>query len=176
LTPLKPDPTAPPVVQAMLKAAAAAGVGPMAAVAGAIAEAVGLDLLEEAKEIIIENGGDLFLAVQESVTIGIYAGPSPLSDKVGIRLPPAQSPRGVCTSSGTVGHSLSFGRADAVTVLSPSAALSDALATAAGNRVKNPKDIPFALEWLQKIPEVQGAVIIVGDQMGVWGEMEVVAL
>lgn len=176
LIPVPSDPAAPRVVKAMIRAAQAAGVGPMAAVAGAIAEMVGLDLLDEAGEIIIENGGDLFVAASEPVTVGIYAGASPLSGKVGICLPPSSNPRGICTSSGTVGHSLSFGRADAVTVLSPSAALSDAAATGAGNRVRNKKDIPSTLEWLQSIPEVQGAVIILGDRLGVWGDMEVTAL
>ncbi|MBI5603493.1 MAG: UPF0280 family protein [Deltaproteobacteria bacterium] len=176
LQPLALDPLAPPIVQAMLQAGRAAGVGPMASVAGAMAAFVGQDLLAFSPDLIIENGGDLFIASTEPLTIGIYAGDSPMSQRLGIRLAPSPNPVGLCTSSGTVGHSLSFGRADAVTIFSPSAILADALATAVGNRVRTKDDIQPALEWVQKIPEVQGVLIIVGKQIGVWGEMELVAI
>ena len=176
LTPLGLDPLAPSIVQAMLQSGQAAGVGPMAAVAGAIAEFVGKDLLAFSPDIIIENGGDLFIVCNESLTVGIYAGESPLSGRLGIQLTPSDRPVGLCTSSGTVGHSLSFGRADSVTILSPSAVLSDAVATAVGNRVRTKNDIQPALEWAQKIPDVEGALIIVGDQMGVWGNLELVSI
>jgi ApbE superfamily uncharacterized protein (UPF0280 family) len=176
LQPLALDPLAPPIIQAMLQAAQIAGVGPMAAVAGAMAEFVGRDLLVETEDIIIENGGDLFILCHESLTIGIYAGQSPLSQKLGILLDPSPTPVGLCTSSGTVGHSLSFGKADAVTILSPSAVFSDAMATAVGNRVKTPDDIQPALNWARQISQVEGVLIILGDQMGVWGKMELVAI
>lgn len=176
LQPLALDPLAPPIVRAMLEAALMVGVGPMAAVAGAVAEFVGQDLAAESKDIIIENGGDLFILCHEPLTIGIYAGPSPLSQKLGVRLDPSPTPVGLCTSSGTVGHSLSLGRADAVTILSSSAVLSDAMATAVGNRVRTKNDIPEALEWAQQIPQVEGVLIIIGDQMGVWGKMALVAI
>jgi uncharacterized protein len=176
LQPLALDPLAPPIVQAMLQAARIAGVGPMAAVAGAMAQFVGQDLLGETKDIIVENGGDLFLLCHEPLTIGIYAGQSPLNQKIGVRLDPSPIPRGLCTSSGTVGHSLSFGKADAVTVLSPSAVFSDALATAVGNRVQTKNDIQPALDWARQIPQVEGVLIIIGDQMGVWGRIELVVI
>ena len=176
LQPLALDPMAPPIVQAMIEAARMAGVGPMAAVAGAMAEFVGQDLSALSKDVIIENGGDLFIFCHEPLTIGVYAGRSPLSQRLGVRLAPSPNPVGLCTSSGTVGHSLSFGRADAVTILSPSAVLSDAMATAVGNRVRTKDDIPEALDWAQQIPLVEGVLIIIGDQMGVWGKMELVAI
>jgi ApbE superfamily uncharacterized protein (UPF0280 family) len=176
LEPLESDPLAPPIVQVMLHAGQAAGVGPMAAVAGAIAEFVGRDLLAFSTEVVIENGGDLFIACHEPLIVGIYAGESPLSGRLGIQLSPSDKPLGLCTSSGTVGHSLSFGRADAVTVLSPSAVLSDAVATAVGNRVRAKNDIQPALDWAQKIPEVEGVLIIIGEQIGVWGKMELVTI
>jgi len=176
LTPLALDPLAPSIVQAMLQSGQAAGVGPMAAVAGAIAEFVGRDLLAFSPDVIIENGGDLFVVCNEPLTVGIYAGESPLSGRMGIQLNPSDRPVGLCTSSGTVGHSLSFGRADAVTILSPSAVLSDAVATAVGNRVRTKNEIQPALDWAKKIPDVEGALIIVGDQMGVWGDLELVAI
>lgn len=176
LQPLALDPLAPPIVQAMIETARIAGVGPMAAVAGAMAEFVGRDLSALSKDIIIENGGDLFILCHGPLTIGVYAGQSPLSQRLGVRLDPSPIPVGLCTSSGTVGHSLSFGRADAVTILSPSAVLSDAMATAVGNRVRTKDDIPEALEWAQKIPQVEGVLIIIGDQMGAWGKMELVMI
>lgn len=176
LMPLGLDPLAPSIVQAMLQSGKAAGVGPMAAVAGAIAEFVGNDLLAFSPDIIIENGGDLFIVCNESLTVGIYAGESPLSGRLGIQLSPSDRPVGLCTSSGTVGHSLSFGRADAVTILSPSAVLSDAVATAVGNRIRTKNDIQTALDWSQQIPDVEGALIICGAQMGVWGNLELVPI
>ncbi|MBC7324461.1 MAG: UPF0280 family protein, partial [Moorella sp. (in: Bacteria)] len=128
LTPYEVAPTAPPVVREMARAGMMAGVGPMAAVAGAIAECVGRTLARYSKDVIVENGGDIFLRSTRIRRIGIFAGKSPLSYRLALEIRPDFSPLGICTSSGTVGHSLSFGKADAVVVLSPSAALADAVA------------------------------------------------
>jgi hypothetical protein len=160
----------------MIAAAAATGVGPMAAVAGALAARVGRHLAPLSPEIIVENGGDIFLAISHPATVALYAGASPLSQRVGLHLDPASSPLGVCTSSGTVGHSLSFGQADAACVLAPNAALADAAATALGNRVRGPDTIAPALEWAAGLPEILGAVIIVGKKLGAWGRVELVPL
>ena len=176
LVPWPEDPFAPPVVREMIAAAAATGVGPMAAVAGALAARVGRHLAPLSPEIIVENGGDIFLAISHPATVALYAGASPLSQRVGLRLDPASSPLGVCTSSGTVGHSLSFGQADAACVLAPNAALADAAATALGNRVRGPDAIAPALEWAAGLPEILGAVIIVGKKLGAWGRVELVPL
>lgn len=176
LVPWPEDPFAPPVVREMIAAAAATGVGPMAAVAGALAARVGRHLAPLSPEIIVENGGDIFLAINHPATVALYAGTSPLSQRVGLRLDPASSPLGVCTSSGTVGHSLSFGQADAACVLAPNAALADAAATALGNRVRSPDTIAPALEWAAGLPEILGAVIIVGEKLGAWGRVELVPL
>ncbi len=172
LAPWPDDPFAPPVVQDMITAAAAAGVGPMAAVAGTIAERVGRALMPESPEIIVENGGDIFLTVTEPATVALYAGASPLSLRVGISVAPGDSPLGICTSSATVGHSLSLGKADAACVLADNAALADAAATALGNRVSAPGDMAAALEWLGGIAGVRGGVVIVGEQLGAWGRVE----
>ena len=118
LIPLAEDLHAPELVREMIRVSQLARVGPMAAVAGAIAEWVSKDLLKLSKEVIIENGGDIYLATARERTIGIYAGQSSLSLKIGILIGPEESPLGVCTSSGTVGPSLSFGKADAVCILS----------------------------------------------------------
>jgi hypothetical protein len=176
LTPWSDDPFAPPLVRDMVAAGGRAGVGPMAAVAGAIAERVGHSLLALSSEVIVENGGDIFLAVTHPATLALYAGQSPLSYRVGLRVHPADTPLGVCTSAGTVGHSLSFGRADAACVLAPAASLADALATALGNRVRQAGDIAAALDWLAGIPGVLGGVVVVGEHLGAWGRVELIPL
>ncbi len=172
LVPLASDEFSPPIVRDMLQAAERCGVGPMAAVAGAMAEAVGKDLLHASAEIIVENGGDIFIQSARELKVGIFAGSSPLSFRVGVKIPAADHGWGVCTSSGTVGPSLSFGRADAVCILAPSASLADAAATAVGNRVSTPADISHALEKAQTIPGLTGVVIIIGDKLGAWGNVE----
>ena len=176
LVPIRDDRYAPAIVQEMIRTSRLAQVGPMAAVAGAIAESVSKDLLALSGEVIVENGGDIFLSIRKERVIGIYAGSSPLSLKIGIRIDRDESPIGVCTSSGTVGHSLSFGRADAVCILSASAALADAAATSVGNLVHSKEDIEKGLERGKEIPGVLGALILVGDKIGAWGKVELVQL
>lgn len=172
LIPVAFDEFAPPIVKDMIRAARTAGVGPMAAVAGAMAEFVGRQLLPDSPEVIVENGGDIFLRSLREFKAGIFAGSSSLSLRIGLRVPPADQGLGVCTSSGTVGPSLSFGRADAVCVIAPSASLADAAATAVGNRVKSAQDLSTGLETAQAIAGLTGVVIIIGEKMGVWGKVE----
>lgn len=167
---------APDIIRKMADASKIAGVGPMAAVAGAIAEQVGMDLLKRTGEVIVENGGDVFLKTDDSVTIGIFAGKSPLCLHIGLRLPPLKRPISVCTSSGTVGHSLSLGKADAVCVVSESCCLADAAATSIGNRVKSKRDIHGAIEFGKRIEGLDGIVIIVDEDLGAWGELELVPI
>ena len=113
--------------------------GPMASVAGAISEIVGRKFLSQSEQIFIENGGDIFMNLKNEVKIGIYAGKSPFSMKIGIKIK-RENPVGIATSSGTVGHSFSYGDADAVTVISNSSAFSDGAATYFGNLVKGKID------------------------------------
>lgn len=167
---------APALVQEMIAAAAAAGVGPMAAVAGAIAARVGCGLLESSEEVIVENGGDIFLKTAAPATVALYAGGSPLSLRIGVVVDGRGQPMAVCTSSGTIGHSLSFGRADAACVVARSCALADAAATAVGNRVQSPRDLRRAIAAGRRIPGVEGLVIVAGDQVAFWGAVELVAL
>ena len=176
LVPLTDDPYAPEIVREMIRTSQLAQVGPMAAVAGAMAESVSKDLLKLSKEVIVENGGDIYLAASKERTIGIYAGNSLLSFKIGIVISPEETPLGVCTSSGTVGPSLSFGKADAVCILSKSAALADAAATAVGNVVKEKKDIELGLEMGKEIAGILGTLIIVEEKMGVWGKIKLAQL
>lgn len=167
---------APRLVQEMIAAGAAAGVGPMAAVAGAIAEAVGRGLLAHCDEVIVENGGDIFLKTREAATVALYAGTSPLSLKIGVTIGGGGCARAVCTSSGTVGHSLSFGTADAVCVVAPTGALADAAATAVGNQVRSTRDLRRAIAGGRRIPGVEGLVIVAGERVAFWGAVQVVPI
>ena len=176
LDPWPKDPMAPEIVCQMIDAGQLAQVGPMAAVAGAVAEQVGQALEGVCTEMIIENGGDLYLNVAHDLCIAIFAATSPLSLRVGLNVPAAPMPVAVCTSSGTVGHSLSVGRADAVCVVSPSGPLADAAATAIGNRVLRAADIDAAIRWGKTIEGVVGILIIIGDKMGAWGQVDLVPL
>jgi ApbE superfamily uncharacterized protein (UPF0280 family) len=176
LDPYQVEAEAPAIVQEMARVSQLTGVGPMAAVAGAIAEAVGRDLLAFSPEVIVENGGDIFLKISKKKLVGIYAGESSFTKKIALEIMPRETPLGVCTSSGTVGHSLSLGSADAVVVLSPSTALADAAATALCNIVEAADDIPQAIEKAQSIEGLRGLIIVVGDKMGVWGKVKLVPL
>ena len=177
LDPLLQDKIAPPLIRDMLDAGIAAGVGPMAAVAGTIAEYVGKGLMKSgSREMMVENGGDIYLQRKTDCTIAIFAGESLLSYRVGLQIKSTQMPVGICTSSGTVGHSLSLGQADSVTVISKSTALADAAATRIGNevgRTKNAKaGIQNGLAIAREIPGIVGVVVICGELMGASGEVE----
>jgi len=172
LDPLEATQDCPPVVAAMYAAAMVAGVGPMAAVAGTIAEYVGRKLLEHSDQVIVENGGDVFLASAIDRTIGVYAGGSPFSGRVGLRIPAERTPLGVCTSSATVGHSLSLGRADAACVVATDCALADAFATATCNRVCLDEDVEPTLEWTCGFDGILHTLVILGDRLGMKGVLE----
>jgi hypothetical protein len=176
LVPWQLNGPAPAIITDMIKAGSNAGVGPMAAVAGAIAEQVGLGLLRLTDQVIVENGGDVFIKTNSTLTIGIFAGKSPLSLRIGIRLKHKSKPLAVCTSSGTVGHSLSLGKADAVCVVAGSCSIADAAATSIGNLVGSPADIEDAISAGRKMDALIGIVIIVGDKVGMWGDLEMVSL
>ena len=174
LFPLPGDPYAPPVVKDMIHATRKVNVGPMASVAGAIAQYVGEGLLNLTDQVIVENGGDIFLKANRPMTVSIFAGTSPLSGKFGLLIPVRQMPLGVCSSSATVGHSLSRGITDVVCILSSSAPLADGAATALGNRVKTKKDLEKVVTWADQIEGILGGVVIVGDMMATWGGIELV--
>lgn len=171
LKPLKAKPGAPLMITRMCEAAHRAKVGPMAAVAGAIAELVGFELLKFSDEIIVENGGDIFIKTNTIRRVGIYAGKSPLSERIALEIDPVKTPIGICTSSGTVGHSLSYGKADAAIITAGDTFLADAAATALGNAVKSPYDLEAAINMASEIEGVDGALAIIGDKMAIWGDI-----
>ena len=176
LLPVDDDPYAPPIARDMIQSAKKANVGPMAAVAGAIAQQVGEALLEKSDQVIIENGGDIFLTAERPLTVSVFAGTSPLSETFGLRIPTRQMPLGVCSSSATVGHSLSRGITDVVCLLSQSSALADAAATALGNRVMDKPDLEHVAHWADRIGGILGGLVIVKDSMATWGDIELVEI
>ena len=167
---------APEIVQRMSKAGEKTDTGPMSAVAGAIAEMVGIELLNYSKTVIVENGGDIFIKSEKTVTVGIYAGNSPVSMRMGLLIAPSDDPIAVCTSSGTIGHSLSFGIADAVCVVANSCFLADAAATAIGNLVQTDKDLQMATDYGKNIQNINGIVIVQRENIAMWGDIELVYL
>lgn len=172
---LKPVPRhekVPPVVEKMYKASEAAGVGPMAAVAGAIAESVGKALSDRSSEVIVENGGDIYINIIKPAAVSVFAGESPLSEKIGIKIYPDKTPVGICTSSGTVGHSLSFGKADAATVIASRASLADAVATGAANMIRSAEDLDTAIEYAMGIKNVSGILLVFKNKIAVKGNIE----
>jgi ApbE superfamily uncharacterized protein (UPF0280 family) len=176
LHPYPDDPYAPSIIKDMIESTRDIGVGPMASVAGAISQYVGLGLLGTAEQVIVENGGDIFLKVNRPVTLSILAGESPLSDRIGISIPTGLMPLGVCSSSGKVGHSLSMGYTDVTTILSPSAIRADGAATALGNRMRTKTDLERLAEWAADIEGILGGIVIMGDNMVTWGKVEIVEL
>lgn len=176
LLPFEEDAYAPPMVKDMIAITARLGVGPMASVAGAIAQYVASGLLKFSDQVIVENGGDIFLKANRPVTVSILAGTSPLSERFGVLIPERHMPLGVCSSSAMVGHSLSLGMADVVCILSSSATLADGAATALGNRIKRKSDIDKIATWGGEIEEILGGVAIVEDHMAAWGDVELVDL
>ena len=158
----------------MAKAANLANVGPMAAVAGAIAQYLGKYLLNKGmKEVIIENGGDIFLKTRKVRYVSIYAGKSrAFNNKLFLKIGPQASGLGICASSGTVGHSLSFGKADTLVIIAKNASLADAAATACANIIQTKADFGKAIELARKIKGVAGIIIIINSNMACWGEIE----
>jgi ApbE superfamily uncharacterized protein (UPF0280 family) len=178
LIPIIVSENAPSLTLQMVNASRIANVGPMAAVAGTFAQHIGQQLKKEFElnEIAVENGGDIYLNLQNELVMSIFAGQSPLSEKVGIRVPAAFGEVGVCTSSGTVGPSLSFGKADAVVIACRDTALADAYATGIANKIQTPDDVEPVLEKLKNEKEILSAVIIYQDKMGIRGVFELEVL
>lgn len=170
--PYTPLPSAPPLAIAMAAAAAKAGVGPMAAVAGAFSQVVGQLLGPICGEVVVENGGDIYLAGYKERLIGIFAGSSPFSGKLALKISRRQLPLGICTSSGTVGPSFSYGVADAAVILSADTLLADAVATGSANLVQSKADVAKAVEFAMGINGVTGAVVIKDDAIAAAGAVE----
>jgi hypothetical protein len=176
LWPLAVPDTAPLIVRSMAAAGSAAGVGPMAAVAGAVCDMVASRVGGGERDLLLENGGDLYVATTRERIVGIYAGEGRDGAAFGLRVAPDRTPLGICTSSGRLGHSLSLGDSAAATVVSRSCALADAAATAVGNRVRGARGVREGLAAARDIRGVLGVVVIRDGQLGAWGDVEIVGL
>jgi uncharacterized protein len=169
-------PPMPIIVKMMLKASHIAGVGPMAAVAGTISQlSLNYLLKQNSKYVIIDNGGDVALKTNKDAIMGLYAGESPLSGKIGFKIKYNKTPMGICTSSGTVGHSISFGRADSATVFTSDASVADALATSIANHATGGKEVELvenSLSHAEKLREhFRGVLVVVGESAGTIGKI-----
>lgn len=178
LTSLKPiavESGSPAIIRQMAEQSKKANVGPMAAVAGAVAQCVGRELLRRGcRDVVVENGGDIFLKLRRPLSVGLFAGQNRLLSSLAIGIDPEDTPLGICTSSATIGHSLSFGKADAVAIFAGNAALADAVATATANRVSGRADIARAIEFARSIKGVRAAVIVFRSTMATWGKIRFV--
>ena len=170
LTPYDAGLEAPEILKEMSRVSHKTGIGPMSAVAGAVAKHVAEFL--GTKEVIVENGGDIYAQACSDMDISVFAGQSPLSEKIGLHIPAADFPLGICTSSGTVGPSLSLGRADAVMIVCKDVMLADSYATAMANRIKTVNDLQPVIDRISAIPEILGAIAVKDDRMAITGQFE----
>ena len=170
LTPYDAGLEAPDILKEMSRVSHKTGIGPMSAVAGAVAKRVAEFL--NTKEVIVENGGDIYAQAASDMDISVFAGQSPLSEKIGLHIPADDFPLGICTSSGTVGPSLSLGRADAVMIVCKDVLLADSYATAMANRIKTVDDLQPVIDRIQDIPEILGAIAVKDDRMAITGRFE----
>ena len=170
LTPYDAGLEAPEILKEMSRVSHKTGIGPMSAVAGAVARHVAEFL--GTNEVIVENGGDIYAQACSDMDISVFAGQSPLSEKIGLHIPAAVFPLGICTSSGTVGPSLSLGRADAVMIVCKDVMLADSYATAMANRIKSVNDLQPVIDRISAIPEILGAIAVKDDRMAITGQFE----
>jgi ApbE superfamily uncharacterized protein (UPF0280 family) len=163
---------APEVARRMAWAARRAGVGPMAAVAGAMAQlAAEAALAAGAEEAIVDNGGDIYLKAVEPVLVALGTGTAKLADRLAFSVQPQETPISICSSSGKMGHSMSFGLCDLATIEAKDTALADAAATQAGNLVKTVDDVDVALERILRIEGVDGVMLVKDDRVGLAGHL-----
>ena len=166
--PLKDSPT---IVKRMCLESAKVDVGPMAAVAGTLVdEALRAMIQSGVEDVVIDNGGDIGCFVKDDVMVGIFTGESSIRN-LALLIKPKKRPIGICTSSGTVGHSFSYGRANAALVVSHNIPLADAAATALGNRVNESKDLEGCFDFLKSLHEIEGAMVIINEKVALWGQL-----
>ncbi len=166
----------PLIVSLMARAGRKAEVGPMAAVAGTISQlSMGFMVENGADYVIVDNGGDVALKTDQNVIVGLYAGESSLSGELGFKIKFKKTPMGICTSSGTIGHSISFGRSDSVTVFADEASTADALATSIGNAALGEKDHDAVQSSLERAEDfrksMRGVLVVVGESAGTLGNI-----
>ena len=164
------------IVAKMYESSDICDVGPMACVAGTISE-LSLDYLMglNSRYSIVENGGDIALVNDRTVLCGIYSNNEVLGNDIAFKIKKRKSPLGICTSSARIGHSISFGEADSVTVIANSASVADGLATRIANDVKgvSSEDKVFnASESAENYREFfDGLLIVCADNVATVGKL-----
>ncbi len=176
LIPWPNDPFAPPLVKEMITVGQQLSVGPMACVAGAIAQRVGEGLLEWTTEVVVENGGDIYANAKRDLTVAMLSANRHIGRRIGIKIVSSRMPISVCSSSATLGHSYSEGSADLVTVIAGSAAYADGAATAICNMIKTPGDLQNLDNMAAGFDHVVGILATIGKTMACWGDVELVSL
>jgi len=163
----------PLVAKLMAEVAEKANVGPMAAVAGVLADLAVKDMIRNGCEVaVVENGGEVSAVSKGAIDVALSAGDVPLSKRFGFRL--TDFPIGLATSSGRFSHALSFGDAEAATVFCRNAGLADAAATAVGNVVKgeDPRSaIQRGINKALSIQGVEGVLIVYRGFVGTAGKI-----
>jgi hypothetical protein len=170
--PLKAKRGAPKIIKEMSKAAAKAEVGPMTSIAGAIAMELGKLLRQDCSEVIVENGGDIYVDLKRPIIVGLWCQNKKIRKSLGLLLPKVRGHISVCTSSGVLGHSYSKGKADAATIIAKNTAFADAWATRLGNEIKSKKDIKRGLSLIKKQKDILGALIILDKSIALYGNVE----
>jgi len=158
------------VVRRMCDASLLASVGPMAAVAGAIAEHAVTAMRDAGSEYaIVDNGGDVAIVCDRDVNIGMYADVN--GRRLSIRIPPTDDVLGICSSSASVGPSVSLGRSDISTVISRNVTLADACATTLGNLIKERQNMEEHLETVCSIDGITGCLAYCDGVLGMCGDV-----
>lgn len=180
LIPIKTSNDAPRIVKLAAETAELTQVGPMAAIPGALADLGLYEMLKHKPSVgLIENGGEIAASSKKPLNVGVYAGSTPLSGRIGFNLSSGDFPIGIATSSATVSHAFSFGAADAAVIISDSATLSDAASTAVCNAVKGSDieaSVQRGLEVCETIEGIRGALIIRGKYVGQTGKLPKIVL
>jgi len=175
LKPLSMENQCQEIIRLMLSASTLASVGPMAAVAGAFCEMLGKEIMKEflPDELVIENGGDIYLNVKNQILVQFFAGQNKNFSNLALCIPGKSGNLGICTSSGMFGHSFSYGKADSVTVVSESPAIADAYATSLCNKINVKTDVPHVLSLAKQIPGILSLTAIKDDEIGIIGKYPV---
>jgi len=173
LSPLEIIDPAPPIVKDMFEASKLAGIGPFSSVAGAVALYTGKSLLKFCNQIMVENGGDIFLKINKDKKIGLYLGENFHPQIITIKIKKRDYPFGICSSSSTIGPSLNFGRADLLSVIGKDAIISDVFATAYSNKIRKEKDINEVINEARSNSFIEAIIISFENKIFFWGNVEI---
>jgi len=173
LSPLPFDKEAPEIVKEMFSVSTKTNIGPFSSVAGAIAKYVGKELLNYTDELIIENGGDIFLKINEDKKVGVYLGERFKDNLLILKIKKRCQPFGIASSSAYIGESLNFGKTDLLTVVAEDSIIADGFATALSNLIKEKEDIEKVIKIAKKNSYIFSLVIAFKNNLYFWGDIEV---